>query len=92
MIKKTDKPAADPKPSMTEEVKAAAAPAEETWKSHWSVSRRLLELRRNLRGTKLWKTFEMQRAFEAFSIHALADEIEALACDCGLISSFRITK
>lgn len=91
MIKKTDKPA-DAKPSMTEQVKTAAEQPAETWNPHWGVSRRLLEMRRKLRGTKLHKTFEMQRSFEAFSIHSLADEIEAVACDCGLISSFRVTK
>ena len=69
----------------------ATTPAE-PWNANWNVSRRLLEMRRKLRGTKLWKTFELQRSFEAFSIHALADEIEAVACDCGLISSFRVTK
>ncbi len=84
---------------MTKKTEKSAQPAtpenlvrEETWQTHWNVARRLLEMRRKLRGTKLWKTFELQRTFEAFSIHALADEIEAVACDCGLISSFKITK
>jgi hypothetical protein len=71
---------------------AQGTTAVETWQPHWNVARRLLEMRRKLRGTKLWKTFELQRSFEAFSIHSLADEIEAVACDCGLISSFKVTK
>lgn len=90
MIKKaaTEPKAPDPKPAAS-----ASPPAqEESWNAHWNVSRRLLEMRRKLRGTKLWKTFELQRSFEAFSIHSLADEIEAVACDCGLISSFRVTE
>ncbi len=80
--KKTDKPAE----------KAAPARPAETWQLHWNVSRRLLEMRRQLRGTKLWATFEIQRSFEAFSIHVLANAIEEAATDCGLISSFRVTK
>lgn len=99
MTKKTEKPKGEGVAGNVGGVLLTDAPDEEppkapqeTWNAHWNVSRRLLEMRRKLRGSKLWATFEMQRTFEAFSIHALANEIEAVACDCGLISSFRVTK
>lgn len=95
-MKKAEKPAeshADKaKANFDRAEQAEMATPRETWNEHWTVARRLLELRRKLRGTKLWKTFELQRSFEAFSIHLLADEIEAVATECGLISSFRTTK
>jgi hypothetical protein len=79
---------------------AAAAPKQpeppqepaESWKPGWSIERRMLEARRRLKGTQLWKTFEGDRDFEAFSIHTLANGVEEVLGDCGVISSFSITR
>ena len=63
-----------------------------TWNTGWNIARRLLEARRRLRGTQLWQQFELQRSFDAFSIHTLARGVEQVLCDVGVISAFAITK
>ena len=74
------------------EVPAKGASTSETWNAHWSIGRRLLEARRNLRGTQLWQQFQLDKNFDAFSIHVLARGVEEVLCDVGLISSFHVTR
>jgi hypothetical protein len=60
----------------------------DTWKHGWKIERRMLEARKHLRGTKLWKSFSLQRDFEAFSVHELAKGVEEALGKAGVISSF----
>lgn len=91
MIKKAT---TEPKVVLPKE--ATDAPVErgggEKWNVHWNIHRRLLEARRLLRSSKLWATFEAQRSFEAFSIHALARGVEEVLNDLGVTSHFAPTK
>lgn len=78
--------------------KPQAKPAEhvhvetEAWDSRWSIHRRMLQARVNIRGTKLWETFSIHRDFEAFSIHALANGVEEVLNALGVTSDFQPTK
>lgn len=57
-----------------------------------SIASKMLDVRKQLRGTKLWEQFQIQRSFEAFSIHTLAMEIEPLLNEHGLVSSFHVDR
>lgn len=72
-------------------VHASIADDGATWNKRWSLGRRLLEARKALRGTKLWEQFELQRSYDAFSIHVLARGFEEVMTEVGVISSFHMS-
>lgn len=87
--KTTEKPAAAAPQQEPEPVKGPADP----WNSAWSIERRMLEARRRLKGTQLWKQFEgAERDYDAFSIHQVANGVEEVLADLGVISSFSVTR
>ena len=71
---------------------AAKAEPQEAWNRAWSIHRRLLQARQDIKGTKLWETFSIHRDFDAFSIHSLANGVEDVLGALGVRSDFRQTK
>lgn len=59
------------------------------WDSRLPLGVRLLNVRKALRTVKLFKEFQLQRTFDAFSIHILAREVESVLNDHGLISDWK---
>lgn len=90
MVKTQKSTTSPPPPPPPEELKKTGQ-----WSAPWdqtiSLDRRLLIARTKLRGTKLWKTFQMQRDFEAFSIHVMANPLEEILNELGITSHFEPT-
>jgi hypothetical protein len=82
----------EPKAAAAAEPEPVKGPAD-PWSPSWGIERRMLEARRKLKGTKLWKEFEGgDKNFDAFSIHTLANGVEEVLGEVGVISSFSVTR